>query len=118
MSDLILLHQELLPLIIYALDLIKVPCFPIASPSYPINVILSFLRTQPLVNVLIGSPLCLTHRSFCSLLCHLVLLYVVCTPVMIEALIALLLFLNSLLHIFIPPTSVFRVAFVWQNRPK
>ena len=76
MSDLILLHQELLPLIIYALDLVEVLCLPIMSPSHPINVLLFFLCTQTLVKVLIGLPLCLTHRSFCSLLCHLVLLYV------------------------------------------
>ena len=43
MSDLILLHQELLHLILYALDLVEVPCLPIASPSHPINIILSFL---------------------------------------------------------------------------
>ena len=111
MSDLILLHQELLPLIFYALDLVEVPCLPIVSPSHPINIILSFLRTQTLIKVLIGPPLCLTHRSFYSLLCYLVLLYIVCTPVMIQALIALIL-LNSLLHIFIPPLSVFRVSSV------
>ena len=123
MSDLILLHQELLPLIIYALDLVDVPCFPITIYSHSINVILFFLRTQTSVKVLIGLPLCPSHRSFCSLLCHL-LLYVVCTPVMIQALITLL-FLNSLLHIFIPPLSVFWVAFapfghskhLWSNFP-
>ena len=100
MSDRILLHQELLHLILYILDLVEVPCLPIASPSHPINIILSFIHTQTSVKVLIGQPLCLTHRLFCSLLCHLVLLYVVCTPIMIQALIALLLFLNSLLHIY------------------
>ena len=62
MSDLILLHQELLPLILYALDLVEVPCLPIASPSHPINVLLSFLRTQTSVKVLIGPLLCLTAR--------------------------------------------------------
>ena len=40
MSDLILLYQKLFPLILYALDLVEVPCLSIASPSHPINVLL------------------------------------------------------------------------------
>jgi hypothetical protein len=60
-----------------------------------------------LVKTLVSSPLCLSHRSFCGLLCHLVLLYVVCTLVLVQALVAFLPFLDSLLHIFIPPPSVF-----------
>ena len=110
MFDLILLHRELLPLILDALDLVEVPRLSITSPRHPIDVLLSFLRIQALIKTLVSPPLRLSHRSFCSLLCHLVLLYVVCTPVLIQALIAFLLFLNSLLHLFVPPLSVFQVA--------
>ena len=38
MSDLILLHQEMLPFILNALKLVEVPCLSLMNPSHPINV--------------------------------------------------------------------------------
>ena len=67
MSDLILLHQEMLPFILNALNLVEVPCLSLTNPSHPINVLLSFLRTQMLVKILVRSTLCYTYSSLCSL---------------------------------------------------
>jgi hypothetical protein len=47
-------------------------------------VFLSFLHTQTLVKILLRSTLCHTYNSFCGLLCYLVLIYVVHTPVMAQ----------------------------------
>ena len=80
MSDLILLHQEMLPFILNALNLVEIPSLSLTNSSHPINVLLSFLRTQILVKISLRSTLCHTYSSLCSLLCHLVLLYVVHTP--------------------------------------
>ena len=45
MSDLILLHQEMLPFILNVLNLVEVPYLSLKNPNHPINVILSLLRT-------------------------------------------------------------------------
>ena len=81
MSDLILIHQEMLSFILNALNLVEVACLSLTNPSHPINVLLSFLCTQMLVKILVRSTLCHTYSSLYSLLCLLVLLYVVNTPV-------------------------------------
>ena len=67
MSDLILLHQEMLSFVLNALNLVEVPCLSLMSPSNPINV-LSFLRTQMLVKILVRSTICHTYSSLCGLL--------------------------------------------------
>ena len=86
MPDLILLHQEMPPFILNVLNLVEVPGLSLTNPSHPINVIISFLRIQMLVKILVRSIICHTYSSLCSLLCHLILLYVVHTPVMVQAL--------------------------------
>jgi hypothetical protein len=50
MFDLILHHQETLPLILNALDFVKIPYLPITSTSHPIDVLLSFLCIQTMGN--------------------------------------------------------------------
>jgi hypothetical protein len=69
MSNLILLNQEVLWFILNALNLVEVPCLPLTNPSHPIYVLLSFLRTQTLVKILVCPTICHTYRSFCDLLC-------------------------------------------------
>ena len=110
MSDLIILHQEMLTFILNALNLVEVPCLSLTNTSHPINVILSFLRTQILIKILVRSTLCHIYRSLCSLLCHLLLLYIVHTPVMVQASIAFFLLLNSPLDFLVPPPSIFSLV--------
>jgi len=39
----------------------------LTNPSHPINVLLSFLRTQMLVKILVRSTLCHTYSSLCRI---------------------------------------------------
>jgi hypothetical protein len=59
-SDLILLHQEMICFILNALNLVEVPCLPIADPSHLIYVLPSFLRAQTSVKFLVCPTLCHT----------------------------------------------------------
>jgi hypothetical protein len=69
----------------------------------------SFLRTQVLVKVFIRSTFCHTYNSLCSLLCYLVLLYVVHTSIMVQMSITFFL-KNNPLDFFIAPPSIFTFA--------
>ena len=63
-----------------------------------------------LVKILVHSTICHTYSSLYSLLCHFVLLYVVHTPVMVQASIAFFLLLSSPLDLLVPPPSIFSLA--------
>jgi hypothetical protein len=107
MTDLIILHQDILCFILNALNLVEVSCIPLTNPSHPIYVFFSFVRTEALVKILIRLTLFYTYNSFYSLLCYLVLLYIVDTPIIVQTSVAFFLLLNSFLDFLIPPPSVF-----------
>jgi hypothetical protein len=96
--------------ILNALNLVEICYLPLTDLSHSIYVLLSFLRTQMLVKILIRSNLCHAYSSLCSLLCYIILLYVVHTP-MVQTSITFFLLLNSLLDFFIPPPSIFSITF-------
>ena len=112
MSDLILLHQEMLSFILNALNLVEVPCLSLTNPSHPINILLFFLRTQILVKILVRFTLCHTYSSLCGLLCHLVLTPTCCclpTQKKLDEVIfvaAYFLFTHMCFFIFFPPPLV------------
>ena len=110
MSDLILLHREMLSVILNTLNLVEVSCLSLTNPSHPINVLLSFLRTQMLIKILYALPFPTLTARLAVILCHLVLLYVAYTPVMVQASIAFFLLLNSPLDFLVPPPSIFSLA--------
>jgi hypothetical protein len=106
--DILSFHQELIHLILNAINLVEVPRLPFSNPSYLIDILLPFICTWSSVKIIIGSTFCLTHNSLCSLLCHFIPFYVDHAPVMEQALVTLFLLLYCLLNIFGPPPSILR----------
>jgi hypothetical protein len=86
MFDLILLHQEVLRFIRNALNLVELHCLPLTRLAIPyVPLLYSNFDKDPCTVCLI---LCRTYILLCGLLCYLVLLDVVHTPVMVQTSIA------------------------------
>ena len=94
-------------IIINAFNLIEVSRLPFMNPSH--SICPSILCLYLCVGKYPHRHDHLTYNMFCSLLCHLKLLYVVHTLVMVQAPITFFL-LNSLLDILVPIPSI--ISFV------
>jgi hypothetical protein len=97
--------------ILNAFYLDDVPRLPLLAFGHPIDVLLPFLCTQPLVWSMIHLTPCFTHRPLCGVLYHFLLLYVIHTPIQVHMLKSLFLLLNSLVHLLIPPPCLFSFTF-------